>query len=236
MIEYTIKVIERIQRTPTAVTLRMEKPDGFTFKPGQWGYFTVGGDYGKISRSLSFSSSPTEPHLEFTKRISDSDFSQNIEQLQKGDEVSFKGPMGNLVYEGGLDKVTFMAGGIGITPIRSILKHAVDKGIGGEKFLLYGNFNFEETAFAEEIKRWEKEDPGLKVIHILKDPPEGWEGFTGFIDSRVIETSVPDLPDQTFYVSGPPPMVNAVAMCLDELEIHRDRVFKEELEGYEGMV
>ena len=121
MNEYTIKVIERIQRTPTAVTLRMEKPDGFTFKSGQWGYFTVEGDCGKVSRSLSFSSSPTEPYLEFTKRISDSDFCQNVKQLQVGDEVSFRGPMGNLVYEGGLDKVCFLAGGIGITPIRSIL-------------------------------------------------------------------------------------------------------------------
>ena len=236
MNEYTIKVIERIQRTPTAATLRMDKPDGFSFKPGQWGYFTVGGDCGKISRSLSYSSSPTEPYLEFTKRISDSDFCQNVKQLQVGDEVSFRGPMGNLVYEGGLDKVSFLAGGIGITPIRSILRHAVDKGIGGEKFLLYGNFNVEETAFAEEIKRWEKEDPGLKVIHVLKDPPEGWGGFTGFIDSRIIETSVPDLPGQTFYVSGPPPMVKAVTTCLDELGVHRDRVYEEELEGYEGMV
>lgn len=236
MNEYTIKVIERIQRTPTAATLRMEKPDGFTFKSGQWGYFTVEGDCGKVSRSLSFSSSPTEPYLEFTKRISNSDFCQTIVQLQKGGEVSFKGPMGNLVYEGGLDQVTFLAGGIGITPIRSIMKHAVDKRIAGEKFLLYGNLNVEEIAFAEEIKRWEKEDPDLKVIHILKDPPKGWGGFTGFINSSIIEASVPDLPGQTFYVSGPPPMVKAVAMCLDELGIHRDRVFEEELEGYEGMV
>ncbi len=236
MDEYTVKVIELIQRTPTAATLRMKKPEDFTFKPGQWGYFTVEGDCGKVSRSLSFSSSPTEPHLEFTKRNSDSDFCKNVEQLQKDDEVSYRGPMGNLVYEGSLDKVTFIAGGIGITPIRSILKHAVDKGIEGEKFLLYGNLNLEETAFADEIQQWEKNDPGLMVTHVLKDPPEGWDGFTGFIDSHIIEASVPDLPGQTFYVSGPPPMVNAVTTCLDELGIHRDRVYKEELEGYEGMV
>ena len=236
MNEYTVKVIELIQLTPTAVTLRMNKPEDYTFKPGQWGYFTVEGDCGKVSRSLSFSSSPTEPYLEFTKRLSDSDFCQNIMQLQVGDEVSFRGPMGNLVYEGGLDKVAFLAGGIGITPIRSILKHSMDKGIGGEKFLLYGNLNVEETAFADEIEQWEKEDPGLKVIHILMDPPKGWGGFTGFINSSIIEASIPDLPSQTFYVSGPPPMVKAVAMCLDEIGIHRDNVYKEELEGYEGMV
>ncbi|MDF1525820.1 MAG: hypothetical protein RRA15_00810 [bacterium] len=236
MSEYTVKVIELIQLTPTAVTLRMDKPEGFTFKPGQWGYFTVEGSSGKLSRSLSFSSSPTEPYLEFTKRLSDSDFCQNVKQLQVDDEVFFRGPMGNLIYEGGLDKVSFLAGGIGITPIRSILKHAVDKGIGGEKYLLYGNLTREETAFADEIRQWKKADPKLKVIHVLENPPQNWDGFNGFINSRIIEESVPDLPEQTFYVSGPPAMVKAVAMCLDELGIHRDKVYKEELEGYEGMV
>jgi ferredoxin-NADP reductase len=236
MNEFTVKVIELIQCTPTAATLRMEKPDGFTFKPGQWGYFTIERDGAKVSRSLSFSSSPTEPYLEFTKRISSSDFCRTVEQLQQGDEISFRGPMGNLIYEGGLNKVTFLAGGIGITPIRSILKYAVDRGINGDKYLLYGNLNMVETAFADEIEQWKREDPGLKVTHVLNDPPQGWDGFTGFIDSRVIEASVPNLSDQTFFVSGPPPMVNAVTGCLDELGVHRDRVFKEELQGYEGMV
>jgi len=118
----------------------------------------------------------------------------------------------------------------------SILKYTVDKGIAGEKILVYGNLNVEETAFAEEIKRWKKDDRDLKVTHVLHQPPEGWTGLTGFIDSRVIETSIPDLPDQTFYVSGPPPMVKAVAACLDELGVHKNKVDKEELEGYEGMV
>ena len=236
MKEYTTKVTEVIKRTPSAVSIRMAKPEGFTFSPGQWGYFTVDGDKGKASRSLSFSSSPTEPHLEFTKRISDSDFCKIVEQLNTDDEVSFTGPMGTLVYKGGLEKVTFLAGGIGITPIRSILKYAIDEEIKGEKTLIYGNLNVEETAFAEEIGQWENQDPGLKVIHVLEKPAEGWRGPTGFINSSVIKESILDLSAQTYYVSGPPAMVKAVTMCLDELGIQRDRVYKEELEGYEGMV
>lgn len=236
MNHYTTRVLEAIGRTPTAMTLRMEKPDGFAFHPGQWGYFSLQTEKDPVSRSLSFSSSPTEPHLEFTKRLSQSDFCQALRALKPGDELSFSGPMGNLVYEGGLDKVTFLAGGIGITPIRSILKNAMDHAIPGQKYLIYGNLNVEETAFAEEIADWQKKDAGLEVIHVLNDPPEGWSGYTGYISTRIIEESVPDLADQTFYVSGPPPMVNAVLANLDELGIHRDRILKEELEGYEGMV
>jgi len=236
MNKYTVKVIETLQTTPSSVTLRMEKPEDFDFKPGQWGYFTISAAKGSVSRALSFSSSPTEPHLEFTKRMSGSDFCMSLEKIQAGDRISFSGPMGNLVYEGGLAKVTFLAGGIGITPIRSILKNAVDRKIPGKKYLIYGNLNIEEAAFSDEIRQWEEADHGLKVIHVLLDPHESWDGFSGFIDSTIIEASVPDLPGQTFYVSGPPPMVKAVSAHLSDLGVHRDRVYREELEGYEGMV
>jgi ferredoxin-NADP reductase len=236
MQEYTVKVIELIKQTPSATTIRMEKPEGFTFEPGQWGYFTLQDGQSAFSHPLSFSSSPTEPYLEFTKRISGSDFSKIVESFQGGEKITFSGPMGNLVYKGGLDKVTFIAGGIGITPIRSILKHAVDKGVTGEKFFLYGNHNVEDTAFADEIRQWEKADPGLKVVHVLIEPPADWTGYTGFINSTVIAESVPELDQQHFFISGPPPMVGAVTRCLDELGIDPGKVVKEELKGYETMV
>ena len=238
MREHTVKVIKLIKQTPSATTLRMEKPEGFTFKPGQWAYFTVQGENGEssYSRSLSFSSSPTEPHLEFTKRISESDFCQTVEKFQGGEEITFKGPMGSLVYEGGLEKVTFLAGGIGITPIRSIMQYLVDKNITGEKYLVYGNHSLEEIAFSKDVQSWQEADPELEVIHVLEKPPEGWTGASGFINSSVIAETVPDLNEQHFFVSGPPPMVKAVAMCLDELGIDPGKVMKEELKGYEGMV
>jgi ferredoxin-NADP reductase len=236
MQEYKVRVIETIHTTPTSITLRMEKPEGFDFKPGQWGYFTIQVEPEKLSHPLSFSSSPTEPHLEFTKRMSGSDFCRRLERMKAGDSISFSGPMGNLVYDGGLAKVTFLAGGIGITPVRSILKNAVDKKIPGEKNLIYGNLNIEEAAFSEEIRQWEEADHGLKVTHVLLDPHEGWNGFSGFIDRTVIEASVPDLHGQVYYISGPPPMVKAVSVHLDDLGIHEQRILTEELEGYEEMV
>ena len=236
MREYTVKVIELIKQTPSATTLRMEKPEGFTFQPGQWGLFTVPGREGTVSRSLSFSSSPTEPYLEFTKRISGSDFCQIIENLQGGEEITFKGPMGNLVYEGGLEKVTFLAGGIGITPIRSIMQYLVDKSISGEKYLVYGNHCPEEIAFSNDVQSWQEADPELEVIHVLEKPPEGWTGASGFINSSIIAETVPDLNEQHFFVSGPPPMVRAVTTCLDELGVDPGKVMKEELKGYETMV
>lgn len=236
MKEYTVKVTDVLHRTPTSVSIRMDRPDSFDYKAGQWGYFTLGGRDDGLSRPLSFSSSPTEPFLEFTKRMTGSDFSEAVGKLGEGDEVTFRGPMGNLVYEGGLEKVTFVAGGIGITPIRSILKYAMDTGTTGHKTLIYGNADLRETAFIEEVEGWGARREDFSLFLVLLEPPEGWDGFTGFIHTGVISEVVPDLAGQTFYVSGPPPMVKAVIGALEELDISDEKIIKEELEGYEGMV
>lgn len=236
MNEFILEVIETIQRTPMSTSVRMDKPVGFLYSPGQWAQFTLEMGGGEESKPLSLSSSPTEPFLEFTKRISDSPFSQAISGLKPGDRILLKGPAGNLVYTGGMEKVTFIAGGIGITPIRSILKYLMDNRVEGTKLFLYGNLSVEETAYRDEIRQWEAQDPGLKVIYVLEKPPEGWDGPTGFINSRIIEESVPDLAEQTIYISGPPLMVNAVSGALDELEIPMEHRILEKLEGYEGMV
>ncbi len=236
MNEHTLEVTGTIKRTPMSTSVRMAKPAGFTFLPGQWARFTLDVDGGKQSKPLSISSSPTEPFLEFTKRISKSAFSQAIAKLKPGDRILFKGPAGNLVYTGGLEKVTFIAGGIGITPIRSILKYLVDNKVEGKKVFLYGNLSVEETAFREEIRQWDDQDPDLTIVHVLEKPPDGWNGPTGFITREVIESSVPGIRDQIFYVSGPPMMVNAVSGALDQLEIPVEKRVTEKLEGYEGMV
>jgi ferredoxin-NADP reductase len=236
MNEYTLEVTGAIKRTPMSTSVRMKKPDGFTYMPGQWAQFTIDVEGGKESKPLSLSSSPTEPYLEFTKRISDSAFSQAISNLQPGDQVKLNGPVGNLVYTGGIDLVTFIVGGIGITPVRSILKYLADNRVGGKKTFLYGNLSVEETAYLEEIDSWEAMDPDLTVIHVLEKPPEGWTGYSGFINSRIIKESVPDFAAQTFYVSGPPAMVNAINGALDQLKIVSDKRVTEKLEGYEGML
>jgi ferredoxin-NADP reductase len=236
MYEYTLEVTDTIKRTPMSTSIRFVKPDDFTCQPGQWAQFTLDLDGGKESKPLSLSSSPTESFLEFTKRISGSAFSQAVSNLKPGDTVHFKGPAGNLVYTGGIEQVTFIAGGIGITPIRSILKYLADNMVGGRKILLYGNLSVEETAWREEIQSLEAQDPQLTVVHVLEKPPEGWTGPSGFINRQIIEESVPDLAAQTFYVSGPPPMVNAIDKALDELNITPEMRVTEKLEGYEGMV
>lgn len=236
MNEYTLPVTEVIQRTPAAVSVRMEKPNGFSYDPGQWALISMQIDGSLESRPLSLSSSPDEDFLEFTKGITRSSFSRGVQKTRPGDTVTLKGPEGALVYKGGAPKVTFMAGGIGITPIRSMMKYLADTDDPGQKTLLYACRSLEECAFLDEIKMWESDDPGLTVIHTLEQPHEGWNGPTGFITYEMIREHIPDLEEQLFFVSGPPAMVGCVVDCFVDLEVPKERVTLEELTGYEGMV
>jgi ferredoxin-NADP reductase len=236
MQEYTVKVTEVITRTPTAVSIRMEKPEGFEYDPGQWAIFSLEVNDNLETRPLSLSSSPTEEFLEFTKGITRSSFSKAVQECEPGDMVNLRGPAGVLVYKGGAPRVTFMAGGIGITPVRSMLKYLADTGDAGQKTLLYASRSLEETAFLDEIRLWESSDPDLTVIQTFEQPHEGWNGPVGFINHSMIEEHIPDLGEQRFFVSGPPAMVGCVMGCFVDLEVPKEKVQLEELTGYEGMV
>jgi ferredoxin-NADP reductase len=236
MDEHTVTVTEVIPRTPTGKSIRLETPPGFQYKPGQWAMVTpLPGQNGE-SKPLSFSSSPTEPHLEFTKRISQSDFSAVIDRLAPGDTVRFQGPAGNMIYTGAEKRVVFIAGGIGITPVRSILRYLYDMKISGEHCLLYANSTIDEIAFHDEFERMQDENQAFRVANVLAVPPEGWQGHQGFLTLDIIEECVPDIAGQTVFLCGPPKMVECLEEFLAEMKVPADQIRKESLQGYEELV
>jgi len=236
MTEHTVKVVETILRTPSSISIRMEKPDGFDYLPGQWAIFSIDCPGETISKPLSFSSSPTEPFLEFTKRITGSSYCSGISSLAPGSSVTFEGPMGDLVYREGMDNLVFMAGGIGITPVRSILKYISDNGGNVTRHLIYSNRNIEEIAFGGELESFSSSDSLFKLTNILESPPPGWEGPAGFINGDIIKKQIPDLAGQTFFLCGPPVMVDCLLDDLKKLDVSEENINTEKLVGYEGLV
>lgn len=236
MKEYTATVKEVISRTQTCKSVRLETPASFEYQPGQWAKVTPLPDNNEESKPLSFSSSPTEPHLEFTKRISQSEFSSVFNRLVPGDTVAFRGPAGNLICTGTEKRVVFIAGGIGITPVRSILRYLRDSKIPGEHCLLYANSTINEIAFRDEFDRMQDEDPSFRIVDILEAPPEGWEGHQGFLTREIIGECVPDIAEQTVFLCGPPRMVEVIEGFLAEIKVPADQIRKESLMGYEELV
>jgi ferredoxin-NADP reductase len=121
-----------------------------------------------------------------------------------------------------------LAGGIGITPIVSLLRGVADAGDRRPFVLVYGSLRWEEVTFREELERlWRRLD--LRVVHVLTEPPPGWQGETGFIDAALLGRHLPpDLGRADVFACGPPPMLAAALQGLELLGVAPEHVHAEQ--------
>jgi len=200
--------------------------------PGQFHFLTFkrGRGLPVEEHHFTISSSPTEEG-EITSTIKESgDFTATMGETRAGDQVVVHGPFGR--FSSALhpedEKILFIAGGIGITPIRSMLRYMADRGEDRDVVLLFGNISEDDIVFRQELEALTGGDrPALKVVHILSDPGEGWTGPRGFVDREVVETHCPDVTQRTTYLCGPPPMAEMVRGALEELGVGSGRLREE---------
>ncbi len=239
MERFSGKVIEKIQRTPGALSVRVGRPASFAYHAGQSAVWSLPGG---AERTLTISSSPTEPFLEFTKRLSSSDFSAALGTLALGDLVGVRGPGGTFGFpelsdgpdpaagpepvEGPV-KAAFLTGGIGITPFRSILRFQADTDRHPDRIFLFFNRNIDEIPFGPELEEIARKDPTFRLVHVIEEPPKGWKGWTGRIRREILEDEIPDLLRRLVFVCGPPPMLAAAEVLLAKLGVDPYRVRKE---------
>lgn len=230
---WEVKFIEKIERAIGTKSFRFNRPDTMKYLPGQYFFISIPKEGGrKLVHHFSFSSSPTEKDFfEFTTRIRDSEFKQTLDKLPVGTEVQITEIHGEFTLLDDVKKAVFISGGIGITAALSNIAWAADTKAGIDIILLYANRNQSATAFREELD--EMTGPGLKVVHILSEPEEGWKGPTGHIDADFIRSQAPDWSERIFYISGPPAMVEAVKKVLsEETGIDEERIKTENFLGY----
>jgi len=233
--EAELKIKEIIQRTHNVKSFRLELNDDADFKPGQYMIVTITTDGKDISRYLSISNSPTEKgYMEFTKKLTNSDFSQRLNQLNIGDIVKIKYAFGRFTFNGEYDKIAFLSGGIGITPIRSITKYVVDKNLGTDMILLYGNQCIDDIAFFDDLDQMQREYPKFKVVHVLCDTTNcSLPVKVGFITKEIVLETIPDYAERRFFICGPPAMVDAMKKILIEgLGMDREYIIEENFKGY----
>jgi ferredoxin-NADP reductase len=220
------------------VSFSFAKPAGFTHRPGQFMEWTVpltrGGGAGR--RWFSIASSPTEPDLMIAIRLTGrpSAYKHALSRMETGGTV-IAGDLGGdfvLPKNRGI-KLTFIAGGIGITPFRSMLKYLADKGERRDIVLFYSNYREEEIVFPDILR--DAETAGLKTIFTLTEAErvrQGWNGRVGFVDAAMIREEAPDFKERLFFVSGSPAMVNAMKGVLRSLGVRRSRIRSDSFTGY----
>ena len=224
---------EIISRTHDVTSFRFPRPDGLNYKAGQFFFITLKQGEKELSKHFSFSSSPTEKdHIEFTKKFTDHEYSLALKAAKAGDWARIDAPYGQFTFEGEYPKIALLGGGIGITPFVSIIKNATDKALSSRITLFYGCRTENDMAFKQELEELARENKSLKIIYIINQPTEKWEGATGNINAEMIKQLLPDYQENMFFTCGPPPMVEAMEKLVTSLGLPKEKLKRELFSGY----
>jgi ferredoxin-NADP reductase len=207
------------------------------FTPGQYFWVELPDrghqDERGLRRHISIVTSPTERGvLGLATRLRDTAFKRTLAELAVGDEVQVEEPKGTYLLPEETDRdYVFIAGGIGITVFRSMLRYIADEGLPYRITLFYSNRDRESAAFLDELAQLEQEISGLRVVLTMtKDP--SWDGESRHLDEAMLRDHLGDLDRYTFFIAGPPGMAEGVDAMLKEAGVDEDRLHTGKFAGY----
>jgi 3-phenylpropionate/trans-cinnamate dioxygenase ferredoxin reductase subunit len=206
------------------LVLRPQGHAGLSFQPGQFAWLTIwNSPFADKEHPFSFSSSAAQPQrLAFTIKAL-GDFTSRIQDVRPGERVYLDGPHGGFSIERHPHATgyVFIAGGIGVTPIMSMLRTLADRGDQRPLLLIYANKDWDSVTFREQIDGLQ-DRLNLQVVHVLENPPQGWEGERGYVTPAMLDRYLPknrakDVHE--IFICGPQVMMDAVERALVEMGI-----------------
>jgi ferredoxin-NADP reductase len=239
-VAFTIKLKSRKEIAAGTMAFHFEKPAGFTFTPGQAGDFTLTNppetDAEGNKRSFSLACAPYEEDLIIATRMRDTAFKRSLKTIPLGTELSLDAPWGELVlHDDPHIPAVFLTGGIGITPVRSIVLQATHDHLPQKLFLFYANRRPEDAAFLDELTAAQKANPNFTLIATMSDMEKSakpWHGETGYVTKAMLMKYLDDLTAPIYYISGPPEMVAAMQKTLIDAGVKTSNIRAEEFSGY----
>lgn len=229
--------------TASVKTFRLMEPNlgpiPFTFLPGQYATITSEIEGKKVRRSYTISSSPTQrDYIELTiKREQYGLESRHLhDHADTGDLIEIAAPGGRFFFTGREAKgIVLIAGGVGITPMMSVLRDLTDRCYEHDIYLLYGVNTPADIIFREEIDYLARRHPKVHVAYtVAKDEDSNWSGPVGYITSDFITASVPDTASRRIHLCGPPVMMEAVKAALQQLGVPPDQIKTEDFAPPKG--
>ena len=218
---YRVSEVREERGDTTTLVMQPDGHAGFRFSPGQFGWLTLWGSPFKITgHPFSFSSSAevTDGRVEMTIRNL-GDFTSVIHKVPVGQRAYLDGPYGAFTIGNPADMHVLIAGGIGVTPMMSMIRTLADRGDARPVILLYGSKDWESITFREELEAL-KARLNLTIVHVLANPPVSWTGEQGFITAEVFKRHLPPpYADHEYFICGPDVMMDAIENALGELNV-----------------
>jgi 3-phenylpropionate/trans-cinnamate dioxygenase ferredoxin reductase subunit len=206
------------------------KPDGhkgLSFKPGQFVWLTMGNSPFKIEEhpfSFSSSSEKTGTYSLTIKELGD--FTGQVKNFKPGDKAYMDGPYGVFTPDrvNDFSGLVFICGGVGITPVMSILRTYADRKDQCPILMIYANEDLESVTFYEELGEIKKL-LNLQLIQVLNEPGDDWEGEKGYVDEEILDKYLPeDFETRLYFICGPDPMMAATEIALEKKGVPLARI------------
>jgi ferredoxin-NADP reductase/Na+-translocating ferredoxin:NAD+ oxidoreductase RnfD subunit len=227
-----LRLKEKIHISPDVYDFIFQPTHKLSFAPGQYMEWTLGHDNPDSRgnrRYFTLASSPTEDNLRVGVKFYDdsSSYKESMLAMNADTEIVAGQLAGDFTLPRDLrQKCVFIAGGIGITPFRSMIKYLLDKRQRRPIVIFYVNRTVSDIVYRDVLDK-AQQMLGIKTIHVLTDNsrvPTGWSGRVGYINARMLKTDVPDYMNCIFYVSGPNKMIESCEDVLIKMGVPRDHI------------
>jgi predicted ferric reductase len=225
---YSVVAVQPERDECWSVTVKPVGHEGLRFVPGQFAWLTMGSTPFTLQQHpFSFASSARRRELTFTAKAL-GDFTATWEHIRPGTSVYLEGPFGSFTPDPSPRTGLFLVmGGIGITPAMSMLRTLRDDRDSRTVLLIYANDDWEHVTFREELEEL-THTLRLTVVHVLRNPPEGWQGAEGLVTPELIDAHLPERREEFQYlVCGPDPLMDVAEESLRDAGIPWTRVYTE---------
>jgi len=226
--EYKLKIIKIIDECPEVKTFRVEIPEGndISYKPGQ--FFMVRFEDSKVfHRAYSISSSPTQKDfMEITMDLV-GEFTTKLFKSKVGDNLIFKGPYGRFYFtEEMKNNLVLIGGGLGITPLRSIIRYCTDKKLQNKINLLYSVKTPEDIVYKDEIDEFNELNFNFDCIVTVTrpKPKDNWNKRTGRIDKELLKQNIKEISNTLFFICGSLEFTKNIISMIEELGIKKEQI------------
>lgn len=224
-----VLTLERIERAAAdTYDFVFTTPNRLAFQAGQYLEWTLGLDHSDNRgnrRYFTVASAPTEGEVRLGVKFyrKPSAFKRALGDMAPGDTIHATQIAGNFTLPSDPHKkLAFLAGGIGITPFRSMLQYLIDENEARPITVLYGCESQEDIAYGDVLDAAERK-LGIRTVYAVARGTRRGQ-YPGYIDARLVKSAIPDYRERIFYVSGPQPMVQAMRHTLTGMGVHRSRI------------